>query len=388
MLFSLLALFAFPVLSTLTMLDFGHIFAVWLWSVAQWTPWDGIKNVCQHYAWRQFSSLETPPETVLQIQTISVQDHKEDVLGHLERKYGKSWINRPVLLRGLWDSKSMSDSNRRLSLEGLLKLNLTVPYFSDSRRLDALTPDAEAPVKDIVQNITMGSPHKFGTQLLVQSYPELINEVAPVKLITKLFGNHFRRRDILGVGNTLGIFPGTTTVPIFCAGTLTSGESDRSPRRSSAEENDKVKAQEFSCDTNREPRSSNHPVTGLHCEPIGNVAVQLCGSRQWTLIDPEHSKMLMPSLDPDGRGFFASWVENFDHVPRYHITTYAGDAVWVPTWTWHRVDYIGGIGTDASISIGASLFHFRPLEFMGRNPLYSLLILPALIKELMGISTQ
>ena len=31
-----------------------------------------------------------------------------------------------------------------------------------------------------------------------------------------------------------------------------------------------------------------------------------------------------------------------------------GDAVWVPTWTWHRVDYIDGV-----TALSASLFHPR-----------------------------
>ena len=32
----------------------------------------------------------------------------------------------------------------------------------------------------------------------------------------------------------------------------------------------------------------------------------------------------------------------------------AGDALWVPTWTWHRVDYIEGV-----TALAASLFHVR-----------------------------
>ena len=360
-------------------IDTNRFFTTLIWSTAQWMPLQSLANVLQQYAWEQFSSMEWSRNgsaaPILEIQSVSVQDHKDDVLGYLESNYGKFWIDRPVLFRGLWDPNALMTSNRRLSLDGLLNQNLTIPYFSDAR-LGDLTPDANAPVKDIVRNITMGYPHKFGTQLLVQSYPELIEEVAPGELVTKLFGNHFQPRHILGVGKTLGLFPGTTTVPVFVAN-LQSYSQENATCNSNVAEKDTL---------NPEPSLSSH--TALHCEPIGNVAVQLSGSRQWLLIDPKHSSKLNPSLDPDGRGFFASWVQSFDHVPRYLVTTRAGDAVWVPTWTWHRVDYISSSGEDSSISIGASLFHFRPLEFGRRNPLYALLIMPALIRELLGISTQ
>jgi hypothetical protein len=102
------------------------------------------------------------------------------------------------------------------------------------------------------------------------------------------------------------------------------------------------------------------------------------------LIDPKYSFRLKPSVAPDGRAFFASWTPNLDHVPRYQVATHAGDAMWVPTWTWHRVDYI----ESEDISIGGSLFHFRPIDYVRQNPLFSLLMIPALIRELAGISTQ
>jgi hypothetical protein len=159
-----------------------------------------------------------------------------------------------------------------------------------------------------------------------------------------------------------------------------------------------------------QPPPPSRPFTRLYCEPIGNVAVQLAGARQWTLLDPQHSHLLQPSVSPDSRVFFASWASwhQVESVPRYQaIRTLPGDAVWFPTlfptWTWHRVDYV--VMTEAekervgllvrvkdedahSVAIGASLFHFRPLDFFRRNPLYAMLLLPYLIGELLGSKSQ
>jgi hypothetical protein len=36
---------------------------------------------------------------------------------------------------------------------------------------------------------------------------------------------------------------------------------------------------------------------------------------------------------------YASWSADYSTVvPTYTAITAAGDAMWVPTWTWHRVD--------------------------------------------------
>ena len=106
--------------------------------------------------------------------------------------------------------------------------------------------------------------------------------------------------------------------------------------------------------------------------------------KEWTLVDPKYSLRLKPSIAQDGRAFFASWSPDLEHIPRYSVRTKAGDAVWVPTWTWHRVDYV----ESEEMSIGGSLFHFRPLDYFRQNPLFSVLMVPALLKELAGISTQ
>ena len=157
------------------------------------------------------------------------------------------------------------------------------------------------------------------------------------------------------------------------------------------------------------------PFTGLHSEPIANVAVQLWGSRTWTLVDPGHSWKLRPAISKDGRSFYPSWVSPRaleTKVPRYVATTTPGDALWLPTWTYHKVDYVYDDGNSQNcdennhrdpctqeqqqlqrlhkdhLSIGASLFHFRPIDYVRRNPLFALLLIPSLIRELAGIKTQ
>jgi hypothetical protein len=114
------------------------------------------------------------------------------------------------------------------------------------------------------------------------------------------------------------------------------------------------------------------------------------------LISPEFSRGLRPAIAPDGRAYFASWIStNNDHsVPYYTTETQAGDAIWVPTWTWHRVDYTSATPLETAtdqeeeISVGASLFHFRPKNFFVNNPLFAILILPAMFLELIGYNTQ
>ena len=70
-------------------------------------------------------------------------------------------------------------------------------------------------------------------------------------------------------------------------------------------------------------------------------------------------------------------------LPRYAVTTNPGDALWVPPWTWHRVDYGSG-----GLSVAASLFHFRPVDFVQRQPFFAFAIVPNMVKELLGWKTQ
>lgn len=336
------------------------------WSVAQWTP-SALYNTTtvNEIAWQFWEQHAGPIEDLQQdkeIPVVYVQEHLNDLVLYLETNYGKDWRKRPLLLKGLWSHEALrGDATRRLSLNGLLKENISIPYFSDARLKGALSPDSFAPLKDIVANISRGEPHKIGTQLFVKTWPDLINEVAPIDIITDLFGNYFSSEAISGSG-PMQLFPALTTVPMFVA-------SGKNTAVSSATAGS----------------ASVTPYTALHCEPIGNVAVQLSGKKRWTLVQPEFSRLLKPSVSPDGRAFFASWSsDNSTLAPVYSAITDAGDAMWVPTWVWHRVDYI----ESEDIAIGASLFHFRPIDFVANNPLYALLILPAILSELFGYNTQ
>jgi len=348
----------------------ASLFVVIQWSIAQWIPRpfsSSLGRVLQENAWNRWSNAaaDNIENILLDCPTLDLFENLpiESLVMTVEAKYGKDWRDRPLLLKGLWSPAALQDENRRLSIEGLLHENLTIPYFVNASAPYALSPDAKAPISEIVQNMTRGKPHKIGTQFLVQTYPELIKEVAPADIVTALFGDYFQPSHVVGSG-PFGFFPAITTVPVFVARTGT-------PITSTVKDD--------TC-TNDE-----HPRTDLHCEPIGNVAVQLQGEKQWMLISPEHSFRLQPAAAPDGRAFFASFAENTASVPQYHVTTGAGDALWIPTWTWHRVDYIA---TEEDVAIGGSLFHFRATDFLRNNPLYAMLIIPSLVKELVGYNTQ
>ena len=97
---------------------------------------------------------------------------------------------------------------------------------------------------------------------------------------------------------------------------------------------------------------------------------------------------LRPRVAEDGRAYYFSSLDPFDthalkRVPKYEVITEPGDALWVPPWFWHRVDY-----DEPGVSLAASLFHFRPWEFVKNNTLYSILIVPNLVKELFGFKMQ
>jgi hypothetical protein len=70
-----------------------------------------------------------------------------------------------------------------------------IPYFTDAHKY-AVSPNVKAPAKDIMANISRGDSLKIGTQLVVQTYPDLVNEVAPVDIVTGLFGEHFSPKDV------------------------------------------------------------------------------------------------------------------------------------------------------------------------------------------------
>ena len=330
------------------------------WAIAQWIPISfSIRNRFLESAWNHWEVSADTSAIRTEMPIVDVQKHRHHLLQHLDETYGKDWRRQPLLLRGMWTTGELHHEHRELSEKGLRNQPLVIPYFRDSRQEGALSPDAVAPIQDIVANITNnGAPHKIGSQLLVQTFPHLIKEVAPADVVKELFGDRFEPENVIGSG-PFGLFPATTTVPVFvAAGREASSDSEFNEKK---------------------------VFTALHCEPIGNVAVQLSGQKRWTLVLPEYAWQIQPTLAPDGRAFFVSWKAVQDiAVPTYQVDTKAGDAIWVPTWTWHRVDYI----ESDEIAIGASLFHFRVADFFQNNPVFAIFIIPALIKELLGVNTQ
>lgn len=307
---------------------------------------------------------------------------------------GSDFLARPLLLRGLWSAEDLARPDRRLSLEGLAShpdlVALPVPYYADASEFgySALSPGGVAPLGEVVRNVTVrGGRQKLGTQVPVASHPDLIKEVSPPGgVLTKLFGDRFRPRDVVGSGPR-GVLPASTTVPVFLANSRTAPGGG----------------------------GGGHLRTDLHCEPIGNVAVQLAGAKAWTLVPPSETAFLRPSVSRRGRAFFYSNLLPGEAdsaalaragVDCYEVTTGPGDALWVPPWTWHRVDYRDpplpaaaeagaedeeeGRGRErgGGASLAASLFHFRPMEFFRNNPLFAMLVIPNLIKELMGRKTE
>jgi len=108
----------------------------------------------------------------------------------------------------------------------------------------------------------------------------------------------------------------------------------------------------------------------------------------WTLISPAESHLLRPTIAPDGRAYFLSALdadkpERLDHVRRWQGETNAGDVLWIPPWTWHRVSYVPNV-----TALSASLFHFRPRQFVCENSIFALLSIPNIFKELVGMKTQ
>lgn len=320
-------------------------------------PFESIASPIEQNCWQKAreQSSATSSGKILALPVIDIQEHGTRILSAIESKYGPGWRSKPLLFRNMWTHDELSSENRRLSLKGLLQENMVVPYFTNVSRPGALTPDARGRISDIVANISAKAmPHKIGTQLLAQHNPEIIYEVAPNKIVTKLFGNFF---------SPMMVRISLTVIPIFVA---------------------KAKLLERSADSKCAPDLDEYPRTDMHCEPIANILVQLEGEKQITLISPEYSMHLQPRLSPDGRAYIYSMVPDFEHVPRYIHTIQKGEAIYVPTWTWHRVDYT----SDKDVAISGSLFHFRPFDFFRRNPLHAAMIMPNLLMELTGLNAQ
>jgi hypothetical protein len=197
----------------------------------------------------------------------------------------------PIILRNLWPKESLDDHERRLTTEGILTdpqlSNFILPnYFSDATKTGygALVPDSDGiSLSQFVKNIQTGkTPHaKIGTQNIVEEFPELREEIVPFRLAKSLFGWDPLLDDLRAIAIEhiwpifkpfVRIIPPSTYYPIFIAG------------------------------MSRSHKPGAHSRTDLHTEPIGNIAVQLHGSRTWTLVPTKWSGLLRPSASKHGRG--------------------------------------------------------------------------------------
>jgi len=258
-------------------------------------------------------------------------------------------LTRPWVVRGLLNATDETTQSKALrGYDWLLESpvgDLEIDFFSNASAIDGIVPDARAPLRSIVRGILAGGSAKIGTEMIFRSFPRLLDELEIGARVGALLGGA-SKMDSSRVGLLL-------TVPVFMA----TGAPDAR--------------------------------TDLHCEPIGNLMLQMGGSKLWTMVPPEESRHLRPTVSKDGRAYLQSRLpterpeETLAHVRRWTVESRAGDAVWVPTWTWHRVDYIEGV-----TALSASLFHPRHEQIVTHNPLYAALVLPNMVKELVGWKTQ
>jgi len=253
-------------------------------------------------------------------------------------------LSKPLIVPGLLNHSSKAGSK---AFDEILMdppySDLTIDYFTDARKFN-LVPDGRACLKDIARNISQNRAYaKIGSEMVFRTYPELL-DFLPVKDLERICGRGYIDKSL--IGNLL-------TMPIF----MSHGHLGQSTR------------------------------TDLHCEPIANVVLQVRGSKRWILALPDQSKYLRPRISPDGRAYVYSSRspsdKGIERIQRYSVVTNEGDTMFIPTWTWHRVDYLPGV-----TALSVSFFHVRPRGLVNRNPTYFLSTLPNMLKELFGIKKQ
>lgn len=206
-------------------------------------------------------------------------------------------------------------------------------------------PDARARLMDIIHNISQHGPEKFGTENVFRSHPELLDPIKQdLEALNTAFGSNYFSKERIGL---------LLTIITFYAAA--------SPSQASR--------------------------TDFHAEPIANLVVQLEGRKRWTLATADQWRLFRPQASPDGRAYIYSTLtpehEQFQKIKRYEVVLEKGDLLFLPPWTWHRVDYLQG-----EPALGVSFFHVRPFEMLTSNPVFTTLIVPNMIKELIGWKTQ
>lgn len=264
-------------------------------------------------------------------------------------------LARPFIIKNLSNHDMLTLSH----LTSSPMSELTIDYFIDARRKNTV-PDSRGKVGDIINKIIQGGPEKIGTQMIVEHFPDIVVQfVDQNPWLRNIFGDQ-RVEEWRKLSSIV-------TFPIF----ISRGRENSITQKLSTIET-----------------SSGTTRTDLHCEPISNVVVQTVGSKKWTLVEPEYSYLLKPTISPDGRAYFYSSLDPFNpnslkNIPHYEVITEEGDIIYVPTWTWHRVDYNPNI-----IAVSLSIFQFIATDFIHNNPLYAITLIPNLIKEAIGLKMQ
>eukprot|EP00466_Bigelowiella_natans_P017612 jgi/Bigna1/145885/aug1.105_g20593 len=203
--------------------------------------------------------------------------------------------------------------------------DLVIDYFTDARQVNTV-PDGKASIREIATNISQGNSYaKFGSEMLFREHPELLSHL-PLDRVKKVTGEGYIDASLIG---------DFLTIPVFMA---------------HGHEGDGADGGEGGRAT---------PRTDLHCEPIANVVIQVSGSKLWTLYPSESSRFLRPKV------------------------LNKGDAMFLPSWTWHRVDYLPGI-----TALSVSFFHVRIKDMFTNNPIFALATFPNMMKEFFGIKMQ
>ena len=290
------------------------------------------------WAWRRWeSSSGSTPSAPLPVPEVAADTDTETVD-----------LRRPFIVRGLLNSSAaLTDGGAWLRTSSVGRLE--VPFYSNASN-GALRPDSSGALADIVADIEAGGPQKLGTELVFRRHPELLDQLGLATPLARLFGSG--PFATWRIGKTL-------TVPLFLGTGSTVGAAVR---------------------------------TDLHSEPIGSATLQLAGSKVWTLAPGSESRRLRPSVAADGRAFYrtlrAHGADGRDALAasgaaHFEVEQRPGDVLWVPTWTWHRVDYLPGV-----TALSVSLFHLRAEQLAGLQPILTVAVLPALFKELIGWKTQ
>jgi hypothetical protein len=222
--------------------------------------------------------------------------------------------------------------------------NITIEYYSDARKVGAWSPDAVGQVGDVARAILAGGNMKFLTQKIAQGHPQLIADFIDLNpWVDSVFG-----KERVDGWKSLAKF---VRVPMFMA-----------------------KGKDL--DT-----LEGNVRTDCHAEPASNLALQTLGRKRWTLVEPRYSHLLRPRISISNTPYCIAQIDMLDkksfwHVPRYEIETVEGDALYLPAWTWHRVEYLPKI-----VSSHLSFFEMIRNEFLFNKPILTISAVPLLVKR-------